>query len=270
MTRVEGQPLAVDTASPTIPCIALPEPNLSMGQDAEWCVIRDDDGWREIRFHDYGELYTIPGLYERLFYDILKCNSPTMVRKLLEDQLRRVDQPADELRVLDVGAGNGMVGEELADLGVKLIVGIDILDEAAQAARRDRPGVYENYHVLDLTELAPDQRQRLASYRFNCLTCVAALGFGDIPTLAFAEAYNQVANGGWVAFNIKEDFLDDHDPSGFSGLIRRMVAEDLLVLRTQRRYQHRIATNGDPLYYVAVVGTKAAPIPCDWVATAPC
>ncbi len=264
-THVHGQSSALSTATQTIPCIALPEPNLSMEQDAEWCVIREEGGWREIRFHDYGELYTIPGLYERLFYDILKCNSPTMVRKLLEDQLRRVGQPAEGLRVLDVGAGNGMVGEELADLGAQLIVGIDILEEAAEAAKRDRPGVYADYQVLDLTDLASDQRQLLASYRFDCLTCVAALGFGDIPTLAFAEAYNVVADGGWIAFNIKEDFLDDQDPSGFSGLIRRLVAEGLLVLRTQRRYQHRIATNGDPLHYVAVVGTKAGAIPRAWV-----
>jgi len=248
-----------------IPCIALPEPNLSMEQDSEWCVIQDGDEWRQIRFHDYGDLYAISGLYERLFYDILKCNSPTVVRKLLEEQLVKVEQDAGELRFLDVGAGNGMVGEELVDLGVSSVVGIDIIEEALLAAERDRPSVYEDYLVADLTSLSEEERRRLATHEFNGLTCVAALGFGDIPTAAFQEAYNLVDTGGWIAFNIKEDFLTDQDPSGFSRLIRRMIEEGILSVCTQKRYQHRIATNGDPLFYVAIVGRKRGDIHNEWV-----
>ena len=248
-----------------IPCIALPEPNLSLQQDTEWCVIQDGDEWRQIRFHDYGELYTIPGLYERLFYDILKCNSPTMVRKLLEEQLVKTGQDASELRFLDVGAGNGMVGEELMDLGVNNVVGIDIIEEALLAGERDRPSVYEDYLVADLTSLSEEEKRRLDNCDFNGLTCVAALGFGDIPTAAFQTAYNLIATDGWIAFNIKEDFLTDQDPSGFSSLIRRMIEEGLLAVCTQKRYQHRIATNGDPLFYVAIVGRKRGDIPSEWV-----
>lgn len=247
-----------------IPCIALPEPNLSMEQDSEWCVIQDDESWRQIRFHDYSEIYMIPGLYERLFYDILKCNSPTMIRKLLAEQLARVGQSPERLRVLDLGAGNGMVGEELADLGASLIVGTDIIEEAAIATERDRPGVYEDFITCDLTNVDDALRNKLQSYKFNTLTCVAALGFGDIPTLAFAEAFNVVADGGWMAFNIKENFLSEEDQSGFSSLIRRMVEEELLSIRTQRRYQHRLATNGDPLYYLGIVGEKHGDIPWEW------
>lgn len=239
-----------------IPCIALPEPNLSMEQDAEWCVIREEDQWREIRFHDYGDLYLIPGLYERLFYDILKCNSPTTIRKLLEDQVIKAGQNPRDLRVFDLGAGNGMVGEELADMGVETIVGIDIIEEAAIATERDRPGLYKDYFVKDMTNLSDEDRTNLASFNFNALCCVAALGFGDIPRVAFAEAFNLVANGGWIAFNIKENFLDSKDTSGFSTLIRAMISSGLLDIRVQRRYQHRIATNGDSLFYVAIVGRK--------------
>src|SRR5436305_13260775 len=46
-------------------------------QDAEWCWVKIEDGpKRRIRFHDYPEIYEIPGLYERLFYDELRCDSP--------------------------------------------------------------------------------------------------------------------------------------------------------------------------------------------------
>ena len=40
-----------------------------------------------------------------------------------------------------------MVGEELEELGASTIVGIDLLPEAAAAAVRDRPGVYDDYCV---------------------------------------------------------------------------------------------------------------------------
>lgn len=263
--HIDNHYSTVEDVEQTIPCIALPEPNLSIEQDAEWCVIREEGEWREIRFHDYGEIYLIPGLYERLFYDILKCNSPTTIRKLLEEQVIKDGQSPRSLRVLDLGAGNGMVGEELADMGVEMIVGVDIIEEAVIAAERDRPGLYEDYFIQDMTDLSDENRMNLASFKFNALCCVAALGFGDIPRLAFAEAFNLVANGGWIAFNIKESFLNRNDLSGFSTLIRRMIGSGLLDVRTQRRYQHRIATNGDPLYYVAVIGKKCGNMRVDWI-----
>jgi predicted TPR repeat methyltransferase len=227
-----------------------------MTQDAEWCVVRVDGEWRQIRFHDYDELYSVPGLYEKLIYDILRCDSPHVVRSLLQAELSDSAAPADELRVLDLGAGNGMVGEELADLGAELIVGVDIIEEAAEATERDRPGLYDDYHVADMTVLNEGQRRELAGYRFNALTCVAALGFGDIPVRAFVAAYNLIGPGGWIAFNIKEDFLSNGDHSGFSRLVRAMLDDGTLELRQRQRYQHRLATDRHPLHYVAMIGIK--------------
>ena len=237
--------------------IALPEPELSLDQDAEWCVVEVAGEWRRVRFHDYDEIYKVPGLYERIFYEVLKCQSPTVIRDLLERELSEAGTDPASLSVLDLGAGNGMMGEQLASLKAKRIVGIDIIPEAAQAAKRDRPGVYEDYLVADFTDLDDQRRKYLASFKFNALTCIAALGFGDIPPLAFTTAYNLIANGGWLAFNIKEDFLDDRDDdTGFSRLIRHSARTGVLTIRKQQRYQHRIATNGDPLFYVAVIAQK--------------
>ena len=43
------------------------------------------------------------------------------------------------------------------------------------------------------------------------MTSVAALGFGDVPPEVFTAAFDLVEDGGWVAFTIKEDFLDGGD-----------------------------------------------------------
>jgi SAM-dependent methyltransferase len=237
-------------------------------QDTEWCEVVADGEARTIRFHDYHEIYDVPGLYERIFHDHLECQSPEVVIGLLAEQLERAGVDPGDLSVLDVGAGNGLVGEELQRLGVAAIVGVDIIPEAARAAERDRPGVYDDYVVCDLTQLEDDERARLGAGSPSCMTTVAALGFDDIPPRAFAEAYNVVEEGAWVAFNLKADFLERVDESGFRGLIRRMVREDVFEQVADRRYVHRLSIAGEPLEYVALVGRKRADVPDAWTADA--
>jgi SAM-dependent methyltransferase len=237
-------------------------------QDAERCRVTVDGRTTEIRFHDYDRIYEIPGLYEFLFYERLKCCSPEVVCSLLGEELDADGVDPADLRVLDLGAGNGMVGEELADMGVGSMVGIDLLPEAAAAAERDRPGIYAAYHVCDLTELSDELRDELRGRRFNALVTVAALGFGDIPPLAFAEAFNLVSDGGFVAFNIKEHFLDDGEPTGFSKLIGRLLELGIVEQRAEKVYCHRLATNGDELNYVAIVGVKRSDVPAELIAEA--
>lgn len=243
--------------------IALPPADLALSQDQEWCVVRLDGKWREIRLHDYDEIFSIPGLYERVLYDILKCDSPRRIRALLEAELPTTGDNPSGLRVLDLGAGNGMVGEELADSGAKYIVGVDIIDAAAIATRRDRPGIYEDYLIVDMTQSREVEKSGLAGHDFNCLTCVAALGFGDIPARAFASAFNLIAEGGWVAFNIKSQFLDPRDESGFATLIRSMISAKQLEIRRSQEYRHRVGTNREPIHYTAIVGVKHGDLDLD-------
>lgn len=241
--------------------IALPETSVSYEQDSEWCLVEHADGWREIRFHDYADIYSIPGLYERLFYEILQCRSPRVVCAMLMAEMSRAGADPAQLRVLDLGAGNGIMAEELRTAGVAGVVGVDIIPEARDAAGRDRPDVYEDYHVVDMTALGEQQRTELARHRFTGLTCVAALGFGDIPPAAFREAFNLVADGGWVAFTIKDGFLSDQDTSGFAMLTKSAIADGRLEVCSSERYQHRVATTGEPVHYRAIIGRKVSALP---------
>ena len=240
--------------------LRIPALDRRLPQDAEWCEIREGSGWERLRFHDYGEIYRRPGLYEFLFYDLLRCVSPQRVVGLLGEV--RADLGAREpLRAIDLGAGNGLVGRELQRVGAAGIVGIDILPEARAAALRDFPGLYDDYLVADMTAPAADADRRLRRLRPNALTCVAALGFGDIPPRAYYRAAGYVEIGGLLAFNIKEEFLDPRYTYGFSELMRRMVNERVVRLEATRRYRHRLSASGEPLYYTAMVATKLAEIP---------
>jgi predicted TPR repeat methyltransferase len=236
--------------------IRFPEINHDADQDREYCDVVLDGVTRRIRFHDYSELYGVPGLYEQLFYDELKCTSPDVVVDLLQDSLQSTEVTAEDLRVLDLGAGNGMVGERLAAMGVAELVGVDIIPEAATAPLRDRPGIYDDYLVADMTALSEEEERDLDARGLNCLTSVAALGFGDAPPAAFEAAYELLEDDGFVAFCIKEDFLRDGEGSGFARMMRTKLDEGELEVVGERRYQHRRSAVGDPLHYMALVARK--------------
>lgn len=210
----------------------------------------------------------MPGLYEHLFSERLACDSPRVVAELLREQLDAAGVDPATLTALDFGAGNGLVGERLDDLGIGSIVGVDLLDEARDAALRDRPGVYDDYVALDLTAMTRTERATLEGHRFDALSCVAALGFGDVPPVAFAEALNVVSDGGWVAFNVRDRFFEERDPTGFGGFLRRLLRDGVLEERARLRYAHRLSVDGEALHYLAIVARKRSDVPMDWAAAA--
>jgi len=241
--------------------LALPEPGSKFSQDDEWCVVAEPDGaWGEYRFHDYDRIFQVRGLYEKIFYDVLGCDSPRFMVGLLDDALAGAGVLADTLRVLDLGAGNGIMAEELAEVGVGHAVGVDILPEARDAAERDRPGLYADYQVADLTALPAAQREILAGHQLNTLTVVAALGFGDIPPAAFRTAYDLVAPDGWVVLTIKDAFLEETDTSGFGGMIGESIRSGALEVVRRERFQHRLATDRSPLLYEGIVARRRGPL----------
>lgn len=272
MKTAQGRTVVVDAtegagtaAHPRIE-IRLPDLKEQASQDQEWFEATIDGKTQKLRIHDYDLLYSTPGLYDALVYKTLKCNSPNRVVQLLTTVLQ--DWPTDpgDLRVLDLGAGNGAVAEVLRNAGVRSIVGLDLLPEAEMAARRDRPKVYKDYVVADLTKLTPTQEQTLRSHDLNAMITVAALGFGDIPPLAFANAFNLVSDEGWLAMTIKEDFLHPHeDDSGFAKLVQQMIADHVISMEAHLRYSHRISVTGEKLFYVAAVARKLRDIPDEMV-----
>jgi predicted TPR repeat methyltransferase len=241
--------------------VKIPETDDDVVQGEEQFIIEYNGEKTRVRAHDYDRIYSVPGLYEYLFYDKYKCKSPKVVCSLLEKEVQKTSMEVSDLKVLDVGAGNGMVGEELKSTGADTVVGLDIIEEAAEATERDRPGVYADYFTEDLTRLPDSVKEKIEELSPNCLTVVAALGFDDIPPDAFIEAYNMISEPGWVAFNIKDEFYSPDDRTGFSCLIDRMMDDGIFKMNAKKRYCHRFCQDGTPLHYYAVVGRKEKDIP---------
>ena len=236
--------------------VKYPEKECNLDQDEESITLVSQSRTEQIRLHDYEKLYSIPGLYEEVIYEQLQCNSPQVVCSMLKEEIEKTKQQAAGLRVLDFGAGNGIVGECLDKMiGCDAIVGVDIVEEALEATSRDRPGLYDDYYVMDLSQLDDHKEKQLVKWDFNTLVTVSALGYDHIPTRAFVNAYNMLDHDAWVAFNIRDRFLSEEDDSSFKKILHDLVGDSLAMLQ-KRRYCHRLSLSGEPINYYAIVGRK--------------
>jgi predicted TPR repeat methyltransferase len=234
----------------------------TLAQDEAYFLLREGGQELRLRFHDYDEIYRRPGLYEQLFYERLRCTSPRKARDVLLKVLQENHEDIHSRRVLDLGAGNGMVGELL---DAARVVGVDISEAARDACVRDRPHAYDAYYVADMAHLARDTAAEMKRWQLDCMTCIAALGFGDIPVPAFAQSFNLIKDGGWVVFNIKETFLREGDSTGFSRLVQELMMSETLEVHHLERYRHRLSIDGEPLFYFVMVGRKRGDIGGRWL-----
>jgi hypothetical protein len=146
-----------------------------LDQNQEWCAVEIDGERRRIRFRDYAAIYALAGLYERLFTESLDCDSPRVVTELLDAELRAERVPSRRLTALDFGAGNGWPSWASATLSASTCLRRRGMPRTATA----RP--LRRVLRADFTQLRPPDRRDLMRHGFDLMTCVAALGFGDIP-----------------------------------------------------------------------------------------
>ena len=239
--------------------IRIPKESANLVIQEEFFWLNQNGKERKVILHDYPEIYRIPYLFEYV-YKSLSAKSHIVLSSLLIDRFTQAGGAIENLVVLDVGAGSGMLGQALADLGVKSIAGIDIVPEAAVAAEREYPGVYENYYVEDLTQLSTKTSDTLSSRGFNCIVCGSALGFNHIPAKGWATAFNMIAPNGWIAFNVQKERWEDKSEDSFMAWHPWVAETNIFEIVQTHNYQHRFYMDGRSLDYVAVIGTKKANI----------
>lgn len=232
------------------------QPGASQSEEA--FVVDLGDGRREqMRIHDYDRVFAIPGLYEEVVQVRLRCASPNVLVDRLVEEVRRVGEPVDALSVLDMGAGNGLIGERFRSHGVAgPIVGLDSEPEAARATRRDRPGVYTDYITATVDQTDVDDL--VALFGLNCLTGAGAIGIGHITREQIEMAWGSFPEGAWLAITFNEDVISDN-----GGDLRDFVQglrggqEGTKVFRFER-YRARLRITGEPIYSYVLIARKSA------------
>ncbi len=211
------------------------------------------DGRTEsLRIHDYDRVYAVPGLYEEIVQHRLDCRAPAEIATLLAEAADRFGWARGDVRVLDVGAGNGVSGEAQAALGLNPVVGVDILPEARLAALRDRPGLYDLYLSTDLRELDTDAVRDVRALAPNALACVGAMGSGHLPAGALAAALDLLTEEALFAYAV-DPGLEDPSAEAVRDLIAGLERAGGLEELERRRYRHRLTVNGRERWWDAVV-----------------
>lgn len=211
------------------------------GPDEEIFEVTFDDG-RVERFtmHDYGRVYAVPGLYEEVVQRMLGCATPDVVAELL------AGAASGEVRVLDLGAGNGVSGEALARAGLRPVVAIDLEPQARVATLRDRPGLYDLVLTGDVASLPPADAEAVRALEPNALTLVGALGNDHVAPAGVRAAAELLTGDALVAY-AHPDYEDD-------GPLRAALAQLGGVTELERRhYVHRRTASGGERTWQAVV-----------------
>jgi len=221
----------------------------------EWVEFGPADARERVAFHDYAALYAVPGLYERVFYDELGMSSARRVVDLYASVLEALQRPPAGERALDVGAGNGLGGEELRRIGVGRLLGVDLEPRAREAACRDRPGVYDEYLVGDL---GGPGLAKLAALEPTAVLALSALGPGHAPPAVLDRALGLLPAGGLFGFAVNPTLLAGSDDragraSGYPDYLHELFVDRADEL-ARRDYVHRRRTDGSDDPAVAFIG----------------
>ena len=107
-----------------------------------------------------------------------------------------------EAKILDAGAGTGMVGEELARLGFKRITALDLSPGMLMTA--NEKFVYEELVVGELGKPLGFETGHFAG-----TTCIGTLTFGHAPAESLDELVRVTKAGGTVVFSMRTDYYTE-------------------------------------------------------------
>lgn len=122
--------------------------------------------------------------------------------------------PDPAARVLDVGCGTGLVGEELRALGCTRIDGLDISPDMLQAAAGK--GLYESLMEGDLT-----RRLDIPDTSYDGVVCVGTFTHGHVGPEGLRELLRITRPGGPVTLTVNDGVYDAEDYPAALGALER-------------------------------------------------
>lgn len=134
--------------------------------------------------------------YDRDLNEDFAWNAPQAAAQVFSKLLPK------ECLVLDAGAGTGLVGEALAQLGYSNLVAMDLSSGMLQEASRKQ--VYTEFRQMVLGETLG-----FDSAHFDGVISVGVFTLGHAPASGFDELVRVTKPGGYVVFSLRTDVYQE-------------------------------------------------------------
>lgn len=121
-----------------------------------------------------------------------------------------------EARILDAGAGTGLVGEVLVKLGYADLVAIDLSQSMLEEARKKN--VYRQLHQMVMGEPLD-----FATNSFDAVVSVGVLTVAHAPASSLDELIRITKPGGYIVFTLH---IDAYESYGFKEKLVALESED--------------------------------------------
>lgn len=108
-----------------------------------------------------------------------------------------------EARILDAGAGTGLMGEVLGKLGYSNLVAMDISQGMLEEARKK--GVYR-----ELYQMVMGEPLDFSTDSFDAVVSVGVLSIAHAPASSFDELVRITRTGGYIVFTLRPDVYENN------------------------------------------------------------
>ncbi len=149
---------------------------------------------------------------------------------------------AGEAKILDAGAGTGIVGEILAGQGYTGLVAMDLSQGMLEKARKRN--VYRELHQTVMGEPLD-----FATDSFDATICVGVFTVGHAPASSLDELVRVTRPGGYIVFTLH---TDTYENSGFKEKLTALESEDMWQLVEKSDKLQLMATEPDITHQVWV------------------
>jgi SAM-dependent methyltransferase len=158
---------------------------------------------------NYEDIYLRAG-----FHDPKKC------AELVSKHFELVSKPKEEIEVLDMGCGTGLVGKYLYEDGFKQIVGLDASKGMLDEADATKPGVHKE--LIELFLGSPSTYPDTLKDRFDFVTASGILADNHLDNSVFEEMLLTLKKGGVACFATRTEYLTKY---GYGPYMKKLVDE---------------------------------------------
>ncbi|MFM1547006.1 MAG: class I SAM-dependent DNA methyltransferase [Candidatus Pseudothioglobus sp.] len=188
-----------------------------------------------------GELITVyqkwAALYDKDNDDLLGTVSQPTAVQIFQEYVKD-----KKLKIVDVGCGTGLVGQELEKSGFINFDGIDISQEMIDIAYSRG---YKALFLGNLNESLP-----FKSKSYDAALCVGVFTHGHVGSDRLIELARIVKSGGIICFTVNEGVYDSY---GFDSKIKNLESTNIWKILEIRKSDYMTKKNVKGIYCVVKV-----------------